>query len=250
MNILNKNRYASMLIFVFIISALNGCKKDIDPIADDPAIVAIIENEDDKANATIVTGCFEFEKKDTFSILLDEYPDGVTAVYPSTSIPDTLRIDGQRVAVSGTVFDTKAVNQCDGNSETANKFQITEINKPENTVEMPQKLKGTKWKLECIVNVQTNEIQALEPFDCEQCYNLEFDTDSTATGKAVYENIVIDLSLLGKYSITDIMREPNEEKFIRSLYSENTKFYSVTANYLKFINDKENYYLLFKKLPQ
>jgi hypothetical protein len=124
-----KNSYISMLILIFIMSALNGCKIDIDPIAEEPATVAVINSEDGTANATIVAGCFEFEKKDTFSIILDKYPEGVTAIYTATPIPDTLRINGLRIAVSGTVFDTKAVNRCDNNSATANKFQMTGLKK-------------------------------------------------------------------------------------------------------------------------
>jgi hypothetical protein len=40
-------------------------------------------------------------------------------------------------------------------------------------------LKGTKWKLAGIVDA-TGKLTELEPKDCEQCYTLEFDTDSTA----------------------------------------------------------------------
>ncbi|MDR0505206.1 MAG: hypothetical protein LBH32_00070, partial [Dysgonamonadaceae bacterium] len=67
---------------------------------------------------------------DTFSIILDNYPEGVTAIYPATPIPDSLRIDGLRVAVSGTIFDTKSVNRCEtatDDKSVANKFEITDL---------------------------------------------------------------------------------------------------------------------------
>ncbi|MDR2425073.1 MAG: hypothetical protein LBD59_10190 [Prevotellaceae bacterium] len=122
--------------------------------------------------------------------------------------------------------------------------------KNENNSDVATGLKGTKWKLAGIVNEQTGAMQVLEPIDCQQCYTLEFDTDSIATGIAIKEKIGLNLSMLGQYNITDIMREPNEDKFIRSLFSQSTKSYAVTVNSLKFINTTDNYYLIFKKILQ
>lgn len=85
------------------------------------------------ANATIIAGCFNFEVMDTFSIELDTYPKGVIHVYPATPIPDSLRIDGLRVEVSGTILENKTGNQCYADPTVklaaANKFQIITLKK-------------------------------------------------------------------------------------------------------------------------
>jgi hypothetical protein len=127
---------------------------------------------------------------------------------------------------------------------------LAELSPVSETYPVNENLQGTKWKLEGIVNEQAGEMQVLEPIDCEECYTLEFTTDTTAIGVAVDEDIVLDLSLLGEYGITDILSPPDADKFIRTLYSENTKSYLITTDSLKFINNIEGYYLLFFKLAQ
>jgi len=50
-------------------------------------------------------------------------------------------------------------------------------------------LKGTKWKLVGIVDVQTDVLTELEPKDCEKCYTLTFDTDNPFVSSATNEGI-------------------------------------------------------------
>ena len=45
-------------------------------------------------------------------------------------------------------------------------------------------LKGTKWKLEYIFHYESNTFLVLEPRDCEECYTLTFDTDTTAIAQS------------------------------------------------------------------
>ena len=111
---------AFLLVLFFTSTSFSGCgsNKEIKfPIA--------INN----ANATIIAGCFDFEAADTFSIQLDAYPQEVIDVYPATPIPDSLRIDGLRVEVSGTILESKLGNQCYAAPNVklvpANKFEIT-----------------------------------------------------------------------------------------------------------------------------
>jgi len=47
---------------------------------------------------------------------------------------------------------------------------------------VPIPLRGTEWKLEGIVDVQTGELKVLEPKDDELCYTINFETDSTFRG--------------------------------------------------------------------
>ena len=51
-------------------------------------------------------------------------------------------------------------------------------------------LKGTKWKLEGIVDTETGALQVFEPTDCEKCYTLTFDTDGTFRGQTT-SNLVL-----------------------------------------------------------
>jgi len=44
--------------------------------------------------------------------------------------------------------------------------------------EQPENLEDV-WKLTGIVDVETNELRVLEPKDCDKCYTLKFNTDST-----------------------------------------------------------------------
>ena len=40
-------------------------------------------------------------------------------------------------------------------------------------------LSGTNWKLAGIVDTKTGVLTKIEPKDCEKCYTLTFDTDTT-----------------------------------------------------------------------
>jgi len=108
-------------------------------------------------------------------------------------------------------------------------------------------LANTKWKLVGIVNTETGEIKELEPKDCEECYTLTFTTGTKAEVLVYREKISIDLSYLGQIERADIPFATEEDRyFIEALLNYNTKSYTVTSIELKFINDVENYYLLFK----
>ena len=111
-------------------------------------------------------------------------------------------------------------------------------------------LKGTSWKFAGIIDTLTGELEELEPKDCEECYTLTFVTNTKAEWYGLFfDDIVLkhelDLHLIGKYEIEDIGRPKGLDKFIRSLYAHNTKSYSVNSKELKFINNVDNYYLLF-----
>jgi hypothetical protein len=114
------------------------------------------------------------------------------------------------------------------------------------TTDAIDNLAGTKWKLTGIVNILTDELTTLEPRDCEQCYTLTFITDSMAKGLSVVCKLGLDLSLLGSYNIEGISEPADGDIFCDALYSQNVKSYTVTTTELRFINNVDNYYLLFK----
>ena len=63
-----------------------------------------------------------------------------------------------------------------------------------NTNEKEKSLKDTRWKLAGIVNAETGVLTELEPNDCEWCYTLVFDFDSSAIGGASPHLVFVDLS--------------------------------------------------------
>ncbi|MDR0419684.1 MAG: META domain-containing protein [Prevotellaceae bacterium] len=62
----------------------------------------------------------------------------------------------------------------------------------------PQPLVGTKWKLVGLADTLTNDIKALEPQNCEECYTLTFHTDTTFGGQIVYNTMSM---LFNRYEI-------------------------------------------------
>ena len=69
----------------------------------------------------------------------------------------------------------------------------------EDEPEKEQSLANTKWKLAGIMDMDTGILQELEPKDCEECYTLTFDTDSTATSLSIWAIYNINLLRLDLY---------------------------------------------------
>ena len=87
--------------------------------------------------ATIFRDCIDYMGiKDTFSIALDEYPEGIISVYPSEPIKSDFRQSGMKVVVSGRIYKESEYNGCLSPSnarysapKVGNKFIITKISK-------------------------------------------------------------------------------------------------------------------------
>jgi len=88
----------------------------------------------------------------------------------------------------------------------------------------PTGLKGTKWKLEGIVDVKTGDIKVLEPLDCEECYTIFFETDYNATATLISGTMLIDLNHL--YPSTDI-----PEGFLCEMYEKDGIEYCDTDDF-------------------
>jgi hypothetical protein len=114
-------------------------------------------------------------------------------------------------------------------------------------------LAGTKWKLEGLVNEQTSAMQVLEPTDCQQCYTLEFDTDTIGTGMTTTNQMYFNVNTLPPF-IT-VMTEINEMNddghfFVQILsYIRNFEHQNDTLKFF-YQYQSTNYYLLFIKLSQ
>ena len=66
----------------------------------------------------------------------------------------------------------------------------------------PTTLRGTKWKLEGIVDTQTGELIELEPKNCDECYTLSFWGDFVISSKSINFNQALSLLNL------DLERDP------------------------------------------
>jgi len=111
-------------------------------------------------------------------------------------------------------------------------------------------LQGTKWKLAGIVDVQTGDIKELDPKDCDECYTLTFDTDSTAVGWITSNDLIVRLrSVLEVFSASKALGSDfyiEDAILFRSIIGK-INSYKLYTNELKFYyNDNKNY-LLFKQ---
>ena len=87
--------------------------------------------------ATVFRDCIDYMGiKDTFSIVLDKYPEGILSVYPSEPIKSDFRQSGLKVVVSGRIYKELEYNGClpppnakYSAPKAGNKFIITKISK-------------------------------------------------------------------------------------------------------------------------
>ena len=122
------------------------------------------------------------------------------------------------------------------------------------TLQSGETLAGTKWKLVGFYDTETKTFKEAEPTDCESCYRLEFDTDSTVTG-FTYGNIAdgeYEINYFSKNikfirfgSITFVAELFDSKLYVDAMNKVNS--FSFTETELKlFYNDKNNY-LLFER---
>jgi hypothetical protein len=133
-------------------------------------------------------------------------------------------------------------------------FMAARCEKPEdndNNQSQSTSLQGTQWKLEGIVNVQTDEMQVLEPVDCEQCYTLVFNTDTTAAGKSTTNILLLNLNTPPYLGVaTEVGEMGDGFIFTNVLYFITNYEHDNDNAKLKFFYQREetDYYLIFKML--
>ena len=117
----------SVLLLVAAFIAFGGCKKK-----NEKSYIEITN-----VDATILQDCIDYPGiKDTFSIVLDKYPEGILSVYPSEPIKSDFRQSGLKVVVSGSIYKESEANRCPippnakyAAPKAGNKFIITKISK-------------------------------------------------------------------------------------------------------------------------
>ncbi|MDR2533533.1 MAG: hypothetical protein LBC81_01955 [Tannerellaceae bacterium] len=102
----------------------------------------------------------------------------------------------------------------------------------------PTGLTGTKWKLQGILDTQTDVLQILEPTDCEKCYTLEFITDYTAGASSIINGVYIDFREEGVGLIEKIEEIPNDGNTFRITLAWH-KAYILSNDELRIICDVE-----------
>ncbi len=118
-------------------------------------------------------------------------------------------------------------------------------------------LQGTKWKLTGIVDTNTSILTELDPKDCNECYTIVFDIDSTFSGQTV-NNIIwgrykIDYNTC-TYRFTDCVISEAADMYDGELYSRlffEIQFFTVKDTYPKILqlhyNEGKNY-LKYKEI--
>ena len=107
----------------------------------------------------------DFKEPDTLPDIKDSIPDITDLVYPKES--DSIII----------------MTGCDSLPEAVRFDNI-----PEHTG-----LAGTKWKLWGALDVATCKLSLLRPRACEECFTLNFITDSTALGRSTSLPITLNI---------------------------------------------------------
>ncbi|MCC8096405.1 MAG: hypothetical protein LIP05_14320 [Tannerellaceae bacterium] len=118
---------------------------------------------------------------------------------------------------------------------------ISSCNKDTEESGIINQLEGTKWKLKGFVDSETGKITLPIWTECNECFTITFDTDSTATGKSYLNLMWVDLNKTPLLRI-ETMIWPEDETLLNSVVQ--TESYSITENELRFIYG--NNYILYE----
>ncbi|MDR2690727.1 MAG: hypothetical protein LBB73_00245 [Dysgonamonadaceae bacterium] len=112
-------------------------------------------------------------------------------------------------------------------------------------------LTGTQWKLAALVDMQTGKSVEPEPKECNKCYTLVFNSDTTATGRSILNELRFavtpsNIKMLGMTKIWD-GENNNVALFYNALHTIDT--YEYSEGELKIYYDSKKKYLSYKPLP-
>jgi hypothetical protein len=119
------------------------------------------------------------------------------------------------------------------------------------TPEEKSELTGTKWKLAALADIQTGESIEPYPKECSKCYTLEFDSDTTAVGRAVANTLglAVTPSSIKMIGHTKIWEGDNHfELFYDALRTIDT--YEYSKDELKIYYAGKKKYLLYKPFSE
>jgi len=111
-------------------------------------------------------------------------------------------------------------------------------------------IKGTKWKLEGIVDIKTDIIKEIEPKICVRCYTLTFNEDNSFSGftstnefLGTYDSSTSSIKILGLTKVNELL---DGEEFLNTLINMQT--FSIQKNKLKLFNKEYSNYLIYKPI--
>jgi hypothetical protein len=113
-------------------------------------------------------------------------------------------------------------------------------------------LEDTQWKLSGITDVETNEIKALEPKDCEDCYTLKFESDSIAIGKSSSNGVYVELlnaNSLRIGTMTEIA-ERGDGNLFSDIINQEIESYLLEDYKLKIFYNEGKNYLLYEPIKK
>jgi hypothetical protein len=160
----------------------------------------------------------------------------------------SLRIDGDRfrsimISIESFTVTTEELKLYFNNNTEYLLFRRD--NSPSDTL---VSLNGTKWKLAGSVNAETGKLKEFEPKTCDEYFTLAFDTDSTANGVSVMNDLRI--CLLPKPAII-LMTEVDDSGIgdTQSYYDawRAMTSYKIENNDLWLLFNNNTEYLLFKQ---
>ena len=121
-------------------------------------------------------------------------------------------------------------------------------------------LVGIQWKLKGILNVETGELIVLKSHretDCDRCYTLRFETDSTGFGYSCANGLHFNINGFVNSSdrtdyigvMTDVLDPPGDcSLFIEVLPMIDDCFFCDYQLIFAYMQDKIRYHLVYKKL--
>jgi hypothetical protein len=153
--------------------------------------------------------------------------------------------------------DTVKPTDIEATIEVENTTDIEDAIEVENTI--PQtSLKGTKWKLAGIVDTETGVLKVLEPEDCEKCYTLTFDTDTTVSTYSSFNELgggyIVDY-IKRSFQITNFGGTKAGELgdgglYVGPFWNRTVQSFFYKKSELRLYYDENRNYLLYKLQKQ
>jgi hypothetical protein len=114
-------------------------------------------------------------------------------------------------------------------------------------------LKDTKWRMVGFVDTQTGKVTEAMPTEseCDKCYTLTFDTDSTASGYSLANKIGLYLKPVLRMGIKTMVGDSHNGTagmFYEAM--ESVKSYAVENDVMKIFYNDDKHYLLFKLIDK
>jgi hypothetical protein len=177
--------------------------------------------------------------------------------YFALNLPEEYKIEGARISVKFRLPKDNEAVACPAFAFLYPAVYIVSVkDMQEENSEESNFLIGTKWKLAGIGSLDKIALQELEPKDCDKCYTLTFDTDSTFSTfsstntlqgiyRANYGTQTIQISDFGGTKINEF---GDGVLYVNPFWEKSIQSFSLQGNELRLYYNENKNYLLFKSL--